>query len=206
MRKSSGIDETGDLVWQLLLALFVAWIIITLMVIKGIKVSGKIVYVTALFPYVVLLILGIRGWMLDGADIGIKYYIYPDFSKLNKLSVWSDAACNLKFSSFNIFFFFLYSIMNLFDFDFPNSSNIFHTQRVLWRPHRARLVQSFQHEHSERCHHGLAGQLWHLYIRRLRCLLLHRLFGQVDRPRSGRSSSGGPRPRIRRLSVCDDHN
>ena len=56
---------------------------------------GKLVYFTALFPYVVLLILGIRGWMLPGADIGIKYYIYPDISRLADVNVWVDAACEL---------------------------------------------------------------------------------------------------------------
>lgn len=68
------------------------------MVIKGIKVSGKLVYFTCLFPYVVLLILGIRGWLLEGAGIGIKYYIYPDFSKLKDIRVWSDAAAQIFFT------------------------------------------------------------------------------------------------------------
>ena len=58
-----------------------------------IKVSGKLVYFTSLFPYVVLLILGIRGWLLPGADKGIKFYIYPEFSRLSDIKVWSDAAC-----------------------------------------------------------------------------------------------------------------
>lgn len=57
------------------------------------KVSGKLVYFTSLFPYFVLLLLGIRGWLLEGAAKGIKFYIYPDFSKLKNLSIWSDAAC-----------------------------------------------------------------------------------------------------------------
>jgi SNF family Na+-dependent transporter len=30
--------------------------------------------------------------LLEGASNGIKYYIYPDFSKLGNLQVWSDAA------------------------------------------------------------------------------------------------------------------
>jgi SNF family Na+-dependent transporter len=52
------------------------------------------VYFTSLFPYVVLLILGIRGWMLPGADIGIKFYIFPDMQRLKDIQVWKDAACN----------------------------------------------------------------------------------------------------------------
>ena len=54
--------------------------------------SGKLVYFTAIFPYVILLVLGIRGWMLDGSELGIKFYIYPDFSKLKDYRIWIDAA------------------------------------------------------------------------------------------------------------------
>jgi SNF family Na+-dependent transporter len=78
-------------------------------------VSGKLVYFTALFPYVVLLILGIRGWLLEGAAEGIKYYIYPDFSKLRNMQVWADAASKLlkhksKFQFHQIFLHFFYNI------------------------------------------------------------------------------------------------
>ena len=49
-------------------------------------------YFTALFPYFILLILGIRGWMLPGAGIGMKYYIVPKWEKLLEIKVWTDAA------------------------------------------------------------------------------------------------------------------
>lgn len=98
LKQSPSIDESGGLVWQLVLALFCAYLIVYLMLVGGKKISGKLVWFTALFPYVVLLILGIRGWMLPGADIGIRYYIIPDWSKLGNIEVWSDAATQIFFT------------------------------------------------------------------------------------------------------------
>ena len=92
MKKSESIDETGEFVWQLIVDLIGSYVIVFLMVCRGIKLSGKLVWITAIFPYVVLLVLGIRGWMLPGAADGIKYYIIPDWSKLMDINVWSDAA------------------------------------------------------------------------------------------------------------------
>lgn len=43
--------------WQLVLYLAVGWLIAFCCLIKGIKSAGKVVYFTALFPYVVLLAL-----------------------------------------------------------------------------------------------------------------------------------------------------
>lgn len=97
LQKSAGIEDSNGIVWQLMVSLIAAWIIVFLMVARGISVSGKLVYFTSLFPYVVLLILGIRGWMLPGADIGVKFLISPDFSKLRDVRVWSDAASQIFF-------------------------------------------------------------------------------------------------------------
>lgn len=60
--------------------------------------SGKIVWFTALFPYVILLILGIRGWMLPGAGAGIRFYMVPNWQKLFELKVWRDAAIQVFFT------------------------------------------------------------------------------------------------------------
>lgn len=45
------------------------------------------VYFTAVFPYVMLAILLVRGLTLPGAWQGVIYYLYPDLSRLADLQV-----------------------------------------------------------------------------------------------------------------------
>lgn len=47
----------------------------------------QVVWFTALFPYVVLFILMIRGMTLDGAWTGIYYYLTPNTTKLQESQV-----------------------------------------------------------------------------------------------------------------------
>ncbi|XP_007948183.1 sodium- and chloride-dependent neutral and basic amino acid transporter B(0+) [Orycteropus afer afer] len=100
LQRSSGMDETGVVVWYLALCLLLAWLIVGAALFKGIKSSGKVVYFTALFPYVVLLILLIRGATLEGASKGISYYIgsQSNFTKLKEAEVWKDAATQIFYS------------------------------------------------------------------------------------------------------------
>ena len=51
------------------------------------------VWFTAVFPYVVLFILLIRGVTLPGAAQGIQYYLQPDFSKMAEAGVSSTEEC-----------------------------------------------------------------------------------------------------------------
>uniref|UniRef100_A0A8C3HK31 Transporter n=1 Tax=Chrysemys picta bellii TaxID=8478 RepID=A0A8C3HK31_CHRPI len=98
LKISAGIEYPGEIRWPLALALFLAWAIVYASLAKGIKTSGKVVYFTATFPYVVLIILLIRGVTLPGAGAGIWYFITPKWEKLIDAMVWKDAATQIFFS------------------------------------------------------------------------------------------------------------
>ncbi|XP_072450899.1 sodium- and chloride-dependent neutral and basic amino acid transporter B(0+)-like isoform X1 [Chiloscyllium punctatum] len=100
LHRSSSMDETGEIVWYLALCLLLVRLIVGAALSKGIKSSGKVVYFTATFPYVVLTILLIRGVTLEGASKGIEFYIgsQSDFSRLADAEVWKDAATQIFFS------------------------------------------------------------------------------------------------------------
>ncbi|XP_045164234.2 sodium- and chloride-dependent GABA transporter 2-like [Mercenaria mercenaria] len=100
---SNGIEEPGSVVWELALSLLVVWILVYFCVWRGVKWSGKVVYFTALFPYVILTILLIRGVTLDGAVDGICFYLKPDFSRLADPQVWIDGGTQV-LNSFDLAF------------------------------------------------------------------------------------------------------
>ena len=73
--------------WRLSLCLLLSWLCVCLILVKGVKSLGKVAYFTALFPYVVLLTLLVRGTTLPGAVDGIWYFFRPDWAKLMEGSV-----------------------------------------------------------------------------------------------------------------------
>ncbi|XP_055701894.1 sodium- and chloride-dependent glycine transporter 1-like [Phlebotomus papatasi] len=95
---SSGIETTGNIKISLALCLLAAWIIVFLCLCKGVQSSGKVVYFTALFPYLVLVILFVRGVTLPGASTGILFYLTPDWTQLCNAQVWGDAAVQIFFA------------------------------------------------------------------------------------------------------------
>uniref|UniRef100_A0A3P9KZH2 Transporter n=1 Tax=Oryzias latipes TaxID=8090 RepID=A0A3P9KZH2_ORYLA len=88
----------GAFNWDLSLCLLFAWVICYFCIWKGIKTTGKVVYFTATFPYLMLLILFLRGVTLPGAREGLMYYLYIDLSKLADPQVWNDAGTQVFFS------------------------------------------------------------------------------------------------------------
>ncbi|XP_078494683.1 sodium- and chloride-dependent creatine transporter 1 [Ciona intestinalis] len=98
LKITSDITETGSIRWELAICLLIAWVLCYVCICKGVRATGKIVYFTALFPYVVLLCLLIRGSMLPGALKGVEFYIKPNWTKLQEAQVWIDAGTQVFFS------------------------------------------------------------------------------------------------------------
>ncbi|KAK6173295.1 hypothetical protein SNE40_016772 [Patella caerulea] len=98
LQLTEGIENLGGIRYELLGCLALAWVIVFLCLCKGVQSSGKVVYVTATFPYLVLIILLVRGVTLPGAMDGLRFYLIPDWDKLFTLKVWGDAAVQIFYS------------------------------------------------------------------------------------------------------------
>ncbi|XP_042284057.1 sodium- and chloride-dependent GABA transporter 3-like isoform X1 [Thunnus maccoyii] len=95
---SGGIEELGSVRWELALCLLACWVFTYFSIWKSVRSSAKVAYFTATFPYVMLLILLIRGLTLPGAWEGIYYYLYPDLNSLANLEVWIEVGSQICFS------------------------------------------------------------------------------------------------------------
>lgn len=95
---SESLDETGGLVWWMVCCLVLAWFVLWVGMVKGIESSGKVMYFTATFPYLVLFIFLVRGLTLKGSSDGLAYLFTPDLAVLANPNVWLDAATQIFFS------------------------------------------------------------------------------------------------------------
>lgn len=77
-----------DLALLFLLSLWICYEFIK----RGINVGTKVLVFTVISPYLLLLILIVRGLYLPGALEGLAYLLKPDFGKLLTGSIWKDAA------------------------------------------------------------------------------------------------------------------
>ncbi|XP_011173559.1 sodium- and chloride-dependent transporter XTRP3 [Solenopsis invicta] len=97
------IEDGQGLKWWIVLCLLLSWIVVFFIVMKGIQSSGKVVYFTSMFPYLVLTIFFIRGITLKGAGAGLAHMYTPKVEKLAEPMVWLDAATQV-FYSFGLAF------------------------------------------------------------------------------------------------------
>ncbi|KAJ8288257.1 hypothetical protein COCON_G00009160 [Conger conger] len=95
---SSSINVNGSIHMGQALCLLLAWIIVYFFVIRGVESTGKVVYFTATFPYLVLIIYLIRGVTLHGALNGLRYMFTPKMEQLLNPATWINAATQILFS------------------------------------------------------------------------------------------------------------
>ncbi|CAH1367199.1 unnamed protein product [Tenebrio molitor] len=95
---SEDINTPEAFNWKIALALVVAWILVYMCMIKGIASSGKVVYVTATFPYIVLIIFFFRGITLKGAFDGLRHLFTPSWHTILDPVVWLEAGTQIFFS------------------------------------------------------------------------------------------------------------
>lgn len=83
LQEAKNIDNgLGTPILNLAIFLLIAWLFIAIVLIKGIRSSGKASYFLALFPYVVIVILLIRAVTLPGAWNGILFFLTPKWDKI----------------------------------------------------------------------------------------------------------------------------
>jgi len=95
---SEGIDSPGMVQWDLFGCLLVAWIVVYGVIWKGLHNSGKILWFSAIFPYVVLAILCVKALTLEGATTGLSFLFTPQWHRLLEAQVWIDGGTQIFFS------------------------------------------------------------------------------------------------------------
>eukprot|EP00064_Thunnus_orientalis_P012233 superscaffoldBa00001853_g12267 len=113
---SSSIEENGGIHTGQALCLLLAWVITYLFIVRGVKSTGKVVYFTATFPYVVLFIYLIRGVTLHGAINGVKYMFTPKAVEGTGLAfiVYSEAIKNMPLSQlWSVLYFFMLLLLGM---------------------------------------------------------------------------------------------
>uniref|UniRef100_A0AAQ5X6B5 Solute carrier family 6 member 15 n=1 Tax=Amphiprion ocellaris TaxID=80972 RepID=A0AAQ5X6B5_AMPOC len=95
---SDSISEGGGLNWKMTVCLLAAWAMVCLAMIKGIQSSGKVMYFSSLFPYVVLICFLVRALLLKGSVDGIRHMFTPKLEIMLEAKVWREAATQVFFA------------------------------------------------------------------------------------------------------------
>ena len=95
---SSGPEVLGGLQWPLVAGLAVTWVALFFIMFKGARVIGKVAIWTVIIPWVLLLVLLVRGLTLPGAIDGLNYYLTPDFSAMANPDLWFGAFSQIAFT------------------------------------------------------------------------------------------------------------
>ncbi|XP_046555674.1 sodium- and chloride-dependent glycine transporter 1-like [Haliotis rubra] len=101
LQLTDGLEDMGGVRWPLVLCLAITYLIVFVCQCRGIRVTGKLVYVTVGVPLVLIVVFLIRGCLLPGSAEGMHYFIKPNFDKLREPGIWVEA-CSYALFSLNV--------------------------------------------------------------------------------------------------------
>ena len=90
--------EAFSFVPHLVFFSFLTWLVIFLIIFKGVKNVGKVVMFTVPAPIILMGILIIQGLSLEGAGQGINFFLTPNWEILSEPKVWLAAYSQIFFS------------------------------------------------------------------------------------------------------------
>ncbi|NQT91874.1 MAG: sodium-dependent transporter, partial [Lentisphaerae bacterium] len=93
-----GSLKLGPIRPAIVLPLGIAWITMYLCIFRGVRFVGKIVWFTVPLPWIMLLILTVRGLTLQGSAQGLAFYLNPSWGELAKPATWRFAFGQVFFS------------------------------------------------------------------------------------------------------------
>jgi len=93
----SGFNLTG-LSWPVVIGMVASWVLIYLCLFRGVGWVSKVVLLTVPLPWIMLVVLTVRGLTLDGALNGLEFYLEPQWEKLAEPATWRFAFGQVFFS------------------------------------------------------------------------------------------------------------
>jgi NSS family neurotransmitter:Na+ symporter len=91
-------EALGAIRWNIVWPLIISWVAMYFCIFKGVRLVGRIVWLTVPLPWLMLLILAVRGLTLEGSMQGLVYYLDPVWSELAKPITWRYAFGQVFFS------------------------------------------------------------------------------------------------------------
>jgi NSS family neurotransmitter:Na+ symporter len=81
-----------------LIGTLASWLMIFFCLFRGVKWVSKVVLITVPLPWIMLIVLTLRGLTLEGAATGLHFYLAPEWSKLGDADTWRLAFSQVFFS------------------------------------------------------------------------------------------------------------
>jgi NSS family neurotransmitter:Na+ symporter len=91
-------EALGAIRWNIVWPLVITWAAMYFCIFRGVRLVGRIVWLTVPLPWLMLLILAVRGLTLEGSMKGLAYYLDPVWSELARPTTWRFAFGQVFFS------------------------------------------------------------------------------------------------------------